>query len=513
MTSTAELQRRTGRGDAPGTGPVEPAARSPWSRLAGPPWAVLLPTLAVAALVLVGIGTKSLWSDEAFSLANARMGLGDLWDLVARREANQGLYLLFLHGWTALADGEGWLRLPSALLAIATVPMLYLVGRRLFGPVAATLAATLLAVNGMFVEQAQTARGYTLTIFAVVLASWCFLRFVDDQTPGRFVAWVAASLLLPYCHFFGLLVLVGHAASLLFLRDRPLPWRRFLLGGALIGLGSLPIVFVALLKDEGQLDWVPKTTPTRLLGTIASLGSGQRAPVVLAAVLALGIAAACLVALAPALRRRRLSWPLAFPVCWFAVPIVTASVVSLARPVLVPRYFSVTVPALALLVGAGLAALAPRRRAVGAAALVALSLAAVVNWHRIDSVEDWDGATRYVLDNARPDDAVLFVPWHGRIPFELYAEDPIDAGDFPLRIVYPAAGVAPGEYQTGNPSPLVDRETGARVARSEDRLWYVYREPRGSEHRDFVQQLEDTGHRPEQTWSDGRDMQVTLYVR
>jgi hypothetical protein len=41
----------------------------------------------------------------------------------------------------------------------------------------------------------------------------------------------------------------------------------------------------------------------------------------------------------------------------------------------------------------------------------------------------------------------------------------------------------------------------------------VYRKPRGSEHRDFVQQLEDTGHRAEQTWSDGRDMQVTLYVR
>ncbi len=504
MTSTAELQRRNGRADAPGTGPATPEGGSPWSRLTTPPAAWLVPTLVIAALVLVGIGSKSLWSDEAFSLANARMGLGDLWDLVARREANQGLYLLFLHGWTALADGEGWLRLPSALLAIATVPMLYLVGRRLFGPVAATLAATLLAVNGMFVEQAQTARGYTVTIFAVVLASWCFLRFV---------AWVAASLLLPYCHFFGLLVLVGHAASLLFLRDRPLPWRRFLWGGALIGLGSLPIVFVALLKDEGQLDWVPKTTPTRLLGTIGSLGSGQRAPVVLAAVLALGIAAACLVALAPALRRRRLSWPLAFPVCWFAVPIVTASVVSLARPVLVPRYFSVTVPALALLVGAGLAALTPRRRAIGATALVVLSLAAVINWHRIDSVEDWDGATEYVLDNARPDDAVMFVPWHGRIPFELYAEDPIDAGDFPLRIVYPAADVAAGEYRTGNPAPLVDRETGAQVARSEDRLWYVYRKPRGSEHRDFVQQLEDTGHRAEQTWSDGRDMQVTLYVR
>jgi mannosyltransferase len=463
--------------------------------------------------VLAGIGSKSLWSDEAFSLVNARMGLGDLWDLVARREANQGLYLFFLSGWTALAEGEGWLRLPSALLAIATVPLLYLVGRRLFGPVAATLAATLLAVNAMVVEQAQTARGYTVTIFAVVLASWCFLRFVEDQSRGRFAAWVAASLLLPYCHFFGLLVLGGHAASLLFLRDRPLPWRRFVLGGALIGLGSLPIVFVALLKDEGQLDWVPKTTPTRLLGTIASLGSGQRAPVALAVVLALGIAACCLVALAPAVRSRRLTWPLAFPVCWFAVPIVTASLVSLARPVLVPRYFSVTVPALALLVGAGLAALAPRRRAIGAAALVVLSLAAVVNWHRIDSVEDWDGATGYVLDNARPGDAVLFIPWHGRIPFELYAEDQIDAGGFPLRIVYPAADVAPGEYQTGNPAPLVDRETGARVARSEDRLWYVYREPRGSEHRDFVQQLEDSGHRAEQTWRDGRDMQVTLYVR
>lgn len=81
------------------------------------------------------------------------------------------------------------LRLPSLLTGLASIAMLWLVGRRLGGTALGTLAALFAAIHPFHVEYSVQARGYGVMLFAVTLAYYGALRFLED---GRW-RWAAAT--------------------------------------------------------------------------------------------------------------------------------------------------------------------------------------------------------------------------------------------------------------------------------------------------------------------------------
>src|SRR5207237_8462442 len=83
----------------------------------------------------------SLWLDEAFSVWHGRQSaLAILNDL---SDGHPPLYYLALHYWLTMGDSEWWVRLPSALLGAATIPLTYLVGVALKGARVGLIAAWL----------------------------------------------------------------------------------------------------------------------------------------------------------------------------------------------------------------------------------------------------------------------------------------------------------------------------------------------------------------------------------
>ena len=82
-------------------------------------------TLVGAILRLLYLGKESLWGDEAFTVALASIPLPTMLKLLATNEPNMSLYVLMLRGWLALGDSEATIRLPSVVIAVATVPLLY----------------------------------------------------------------------------------------------------------------------------------------------------------------------------------------------------------------------------------------------------------------------------------------------------------------------------------------------------------------------------------------------------
>jgi hypothetical protein len=70
----------------------------------------LVPLLGLAALgailAFVRLGSKSLWIDEASTLAVAELPWRSFWEPVEREAANMGLYYVALRGWVA-AFGDG----------------------------------------------------------------------------------------------------------------------------------------------------------------------------------------------------------------------------------------------------------------------------------------------------------------------------------------------------------------------------------------------------------------------
>ncbi len=119
--------------------------------------------------------------------------------------------------------GEVALRLPSALVGIATVPVAWAIGRELTARRATAIAAAaFVAVNPLFVWYSQEARAYGLFVFTSALAMLCFLRALHSATSRRLTAFAVTASLALLSHYFAAFLVAPMIAMLLF-RDR-LPW-------------------------------------------------------------------------------------------------------------------------------------------------------------------------------------------------------------------------------------------------------------------------------------------------
>lgn len=141
---------------APGPSPRWPAAAF---------WAL---TLASVIFAFVDPGRSNFWTDELFTvhLIHHDGGLGE----VLRRaltDTHPPLYYFLLYGWSRIGGlGEAWLRLPSALCAVAALATTALALRRYFTPTAIAFALAAGSLSLFWFENAQNARSYAL-------AMWC----------------------------------------------------------------------------------------------------------------------------------------------------------------------------------------------------------------------------------------------------------------------------------------------------------------------------------------------------
>ena len=140
-------------------------------------WLILF--LLVATLLrLVLLDNKSLWFDEAFS---TRYAGNPVTRIIApgwqTPDPHPPLYYMGLHYWMGLmGDSETAVRLPSAILSLGSVVLLYLLGGHLFNPTIGLMAAGLLSVSPINIWYAQEARMYAAVTFlgllAALLLSW-----------------------------------------------------------------------------------------------------------------------------------------------------------------------------------------------------------------------------------------------------------------------------------------------------------------------------------------------------
>lgn len=372
-----------------------------------------------AVTCLWSIGAKGLWFDEGFSVGLVRRPFGDfLWRAV-HWEVNQSPFYLLLYPWRWLGESEGLLRLLPALMAIATVPVVLALGRRLFDLRVGVVAAVLTAANGLVVQQAQTVRGYPLVLLLVSTSTLLLVRAVDAPSRGRVVAYALVSALSVYAHFFAVLVLAAHAASLLALRPFP---RRLATNAAVVtGLALVPFAVFFLTREGDPLAWVPAPSglePARVYGRLVGAGPLRFAVFGLAVLAGLAVVATTLRRSGDARDR----WRHLLVGAWLVVPLGFATVSSYtAKPLLVAKFLIVVVPAIALLAAVGLTRLADRRASVALTALVALvGLSGCIEWYRQPTVEDWRGQTAALVAEARPGDAVMVFPREARPTVSYY---------------------------------------------------------------------------------------------
>ncbi len=421
-----------------GSGTVAPIATATTHALARPSRSAILLGAGAFALVVAGLGLRvltasDLWLDEALTVNIARLPLGAIPGAL-RHDGAPPLYYWVLHAWmSAFGTSDLAVRSLSGLASVLTLPVVWVVGRRLGGARAAWGAAIVLAVNPFAIRYATETRMYALVALQAALGLLAALRAHERPTLGR-LAWVAAAATaLLYTHYWGIYLLVASGVVLLVriwrgTRHSPArearTWRegatgpdgRLLAALAVAGAAWAPWIptFLEQAAHTGT-PWATPVGPSALITVLGEFGGGASDG---AKVLSLLLAVLVLLGLLGRPVGGRLveldlkGRPVARPLfaLFLGCPAIAVVLGLATGTAFVARYTSVVLPFFAVLAGLGVAAIPDRRRSavlVGAVGLIGLSLAGQNALHNRTQAGE---LARYVAAAARPGDVVAFCP-------------------------------------------------------------------------------------------------------
>jgi mannosyltransferase len=471
--------------EAPPPVTMPPAVRAAEAdRRRAVPWdvaAVAGPAALAVALCVFELTTRSLWLDEAATVAIASQHGSALWTAIAHDGGNMLGYYALLHvliGW--FGDGSLVLRLPSVVAAAAGAGAVSLLALRLFDRRAAIASGLLTAVSLPLVFWGQDARGYAPM---VALVAGSFVAFASIVTAGGgrrgrgpWIAYVLLTTLSVYASFVAILAV---PAQLLVLVVRRHGWRRVASALVACAMFWIPLAVMAASRGANQLFWIPRPSLTSEKEVVLALTSAGFEPnfrlagvatflAIVSVVLLVGAAATIIVRLARGAGRER-PWGALLALSWLVVPVGLMWLESLVgQPLFTARNALVSLPAVALLLGWVITQTRVRIRLAWLAVAALLALRALVLAPSYGtSPEDWRATTAYVLDASRPGDCIAFYPLDGRMAFGYYVGAGRAAGT--PRSVWPAlpwSTVRPyvEQYATPSASALTSRCT---------RLWLV----------------------------------------
>ena len=215
--------------------------------------------LALAGIVLLGLtlrvvhlDDKSVWYDEWASVSTlGEPDFSSAFELQRNPDPNATpVYYFLQYYWKKVAGNSLFvLRLLPVAIGILAIPLLYVLGRDLFGAPAGLVAALFLALSHIHIHTSQELRNYGLMVLLALLSMYTLLKVVRDGRPGWWVLHFVANLLLLWTHLFGLFVLVAQGVFLLAFRWREL--RRLMFWGVV----NATIVFPVYLFVLGMQHW------------------------------------------------------------------------------------------------------------------------------------------------------------------------------------------------------------------------------------------------------------------
>jgi 4-amino-4-deoxy-L-arabinose transferase-like glycosyltransferase len=230
------------------------------------PW--LLGVLALAAVMRFwGLGSQSVWWDEAYSLEWASHGPLEIVRIL-QSDVHPPLYYLLLGFWLDVF-GESLVsgRALSAAIGVAGVGAAYLLGRDMYRPAVGLAFAFLVTVAQFHLYYSQELRSYGLLFALAVVSMHAYWRMWHHEGDRKWALayYAIATTALLYTHFTGVFVVAAqllHRGMAFLMNPDRKATRFWLLGQAIVFVAFLPWLLI-LLKQASRVTsgfWIPSPT-------------------------------------------------------------------------------------------------------------------------------------------------------------------------------------------------------------------------------------------------------------
>lgn len=415
----------------------------------------------LAAISLLALGaffvrassldSQSLWRDEVDALRFAIAPWTEVLSNFTRPGWNGPLYYLLLRGWIAFTGTTEYaMRFSSLIPGILAIPLIYVLGRRLFSSPVGLLSALLVTSSPYLVWYSQEVKMYSLVLALGLLALYSLRRALESGERGWWLTQIAATTAAFYSHILAaLLIPVQILVSLAWWSRTREEWRRALVSLAVLTLPYLPLVAwqapLALeTRETGFTSYSLDQMIVILLNgwSTGIAGWGSTWGAALAALLA----AAGLfgqVSYVPLISAERARWEerasdgLALSI-WLLTPLISVWLISLRQPLFADRYLLWCTPALYLLVALALTSFARAKNWGGwvGAGLLIIVLA-------LNGVNVWRQATTAIKSDFRA--VAAHVASHDEPPAPV--EAPVAVKDSPFRCYLPVVMARQSKFE------------------------------------------------------------------
>lgn len=395
-------------------------------------WFILI---LATTLRLININ-QSLWLDEAINIVSAK-NYG-FWDFITKYsigDFHPPGYFALLWVWTKLGGyGEIWVRLPSVILGIVTVWLVYLLGKEIFSKKVALLTALFMAIAPLHVYYSQEARMYSLATFAAMLSFYFFWRVINKGNLGNMVGLVIGNALVVYSDY---LVYLIFPAQLLYI----IIWKRNILMRVIVVWMFNLMIFVPWLfifPKQLSTGTIAATTLPGWASVVGGAGMEELALIPIKTIFGrisfenktlYGIVAVAAVVMYGWIffNLKKLDLASKVLICWIVIPVGLAFIISFFIPIL--SYFRMIfiLPAFYLLLAKAIDNLSVHKvfwkLVVLIICLISLLSLTVYYMNPKFQREDWRAAVKEIDELAQQNGVILFESNNLPLPFIYYSKN------------------------------------------------------------------------------------------
>jgi len=470
-----------------------------------PALAPVLVGLLGLTISLIGIGIPSLWYDEAATVTAVMRDWPELWRMLGNVDAVHGAYYVVMH---VLVDLFGYspllLRVPSAIAVGAAAALTVVLGRQLGLGRAAVVGGLVFCLLPRATWMGTEARSYALSTALAVLLTIVLLHAQRNNRRRWWLVYAVLTVVSCYFFIYLALVIVAHGVSLAWwlasARQAAVPTvRRWFVASAAAAVALLPFA-LAVIGQNAQVSWIldlGPDTPRQVLRTQWFLFDGRFA-----------VAGWILIAFGAMALLRKAQGFSAAAVLLPALVVPTAALLvatELYSPLYTPRYLTMCLPFVALIIGAAIAAVPSRPlAALTLASLVLLAVPSIVEQRQPDAKQasTWNEVAALIEEQRAEDGpgttAIIYGPvrYHATATSRVIAYTYPDAFEGTVDVTIDTPAATTGQlWETRNRlDESLDRLAGSDVA-------YLVTSVKRDRRESTTQTLATVGWSPTDEWN------------